>query len=71
MTSFEAKLETFAIMDDIHPHPTEVPKGDFAYWNDLCTLIGIDLLEETLINEEFNARTDAGSESSEDGDHQQ
>lgn len=37
---------------DVKPHPNEVKKGDFAYWNNLASLIGIDLAEETAINDE-------------------
>lgn len=62
MTSFDLKLEMLALMEDIHPHPTEVARGDFHYWNDLCSIIGIDLLEET----EINARMVEETESSED-----
>jgi hypothetical protein len=37
---------------DVKPHPNEVKKGDFAYWNNLASLIGIDLAKETAINDE-------------------
>jgi len=36
---------------DVKPHPNEVKKGDFTYWNNLASLIGIDLAEETAIND--------------------
>lgn len=45
---------------DLKPHPLKIKKGDFLYWNDLCSLLGIDLVEEDLI-----ARQDTGSECSE------
>ena len=45
---------------DLKPHPLKVEKGDFCYWNDLCSLLGIDLVEEDLI-----ARQYTGSECSE------
>jgi len=45
---------------DLKPHPLKVEKGDFRYWNDLCSLLGIDLVEEDLI-----ARQDTSSECSE------
>jgi|TARA_R110001599_G_scaffold173162_1_gene364903 hypothetical protein len=36
---------------DIKPHPLEVKKGDFTYWNNLASLIGIDLNEEAALND--------------------
>ena len=45
---------------DLKPHPLKVEKGDFLYWNDLCSLLGIDLVEEDII-----ARQGASSECSE------
>jgi hypothetical protein len=45
---------------DLKPHPLKIKKGNFLYWNDLCSLLGIDLVEEDLI-----ARQDTGSECSE------
>ena len=45
---------------DLKPHPLKVEKGNFLYWNDLCSLLGIDLVEEDLI-----ARQQTGSECSE------
>jgi len=38
---------------DISPHPLEVKRGSFRYWNDLATLMGIDLNEEAEINHAF------------------
>ena len=38
---------------DISPHPLEVKRGSFLYWNDLATLMGIDLNEEAEINHAF------------------
>ena len=66
MTSFDLKLEMLTLMDDIHPHPNEVARGDFRYWNDLCSVIGIDLLGES----EINARMVEENESSEDASPQ-
>ena len=52
MTSFDAKLiEMLAL--DVKPHPLEVKRGAFRYWNDLSVLMGIDLAEEAEINHAF------------------
>ena len=48
MTSFEFKFMEVLIMD-ADPHPLEVEKGNFGYWNSLATLAGIDLVEESVI----------------------
>jgi hypothetical protein len=48
MTSFEFKFLEVLIMD-AEPHPLEVKKGDFQYWNTISTLAGIDLNEEAAI----------------------
>lgn len=34
---------------DAKPHPLEVEKGNFNYWNTIATLAGIDLNEEAAI----------------------
>mgnify|MGYP001193290075 FL=1 len=41
------EIETFVL--NLEPHPLEVEKGNFAYWNDLAILAGINLLEESII----------------------
>ena len=38
---------------DLKPLPLEVERGDFRYWNDLCSLLGIDLVEEDLIARQY------------------
>jgi hypothetical protein len=48
MTSFDAKLIEMLALDVI-PHPLEVKRGAFRYWNDLAVLMGIDLAEEMAI----------------------
>jgi len=44
---------TFKIVEVIvmetDPHPLDVEKGDFNYWNTIATLAGIDLNEEAAI----------------------
>lgn len=62
MTSFEFRAEGEPIVLFVAPHPTEVEKGDFVYWNDLCLSLGIDLEAET----EINAQMEADNESSVD-----
>ena len=45
--SFEMReIETFVL--NLEPHPLKVEKGNFAYWNDLAVLAGIDLLQEAI-----------------------
>jgi hypothetical protein len=52
--AFEIKLlEVISFNQDFNIHPTEVAKGDFKYWNELSTLIGIDLQQESEINASF------------------
>jgi len=52
MTSFDVKLiEMLAL--DVKPHPLEVKRGAFRYWNDLAVLMGIDLAEEMAIIHAF------------------
>ena len=52
MTSFNVKLiEILAL--DVKPHPLEVKRGSFRYWNDLATLMGIDLAEEMALIHAF------------------
>ena len=46
--AFEIKL-----LEVISFHPTEVAKGDFKYWTELSTLLGIDLQQESEINASF------------------
>ena len=41
------EIETFVL--NLEPHPLEVEKGNFAYWNDLAILAGINLVEESII----------------------
>ena len=38
---------------DLKPHPLKIKQGDFLYWNDLCSLLGIDLVEEDLIARQY------------------
>ncbi len=45
MTVFR-EIDTIVL--NVEPHPNDVEKGNFAYWNDLATLAGIDLVEEAL-----------------------
>ena len=40
------EIETIVL--NVEPHPNDVEKGNFAYWNDLATLAGIDLVEDAL-----------------------
>tara|TARA_B100000029_G_C17130444_1_gene798559 strand:- start:178 stop:330 length:153 start_codon:yes stop_codon:yes gene_type:complete len=40
-------VEIMVIESD--PHPLDVEKGDFNYWNTIATLAGIDLIEESEI----------------------
>jgi|10_taG_2_1085330.scaffolds.fasta_scaffold200585_2 hypothetical protein len=46
--SAEFRLVEVLIMD-ADPHPLEVEKGNFNYWNTIATLAGIDLTEEAAI----------------------
>ena len=52
MTSFDARLIEMLVLD-ITPHPLEVKRGSFRYWNDLASLMGINLAEEAEINHAF------------------
>ena len=52
MTSFNVKLIEILTLD-VKPHPLEVKRGSFRYWNDLATLMGIDLAEEMAIIHAF------------------
>lgn len=52
MTSFDVKLIEMLVLDVI-PHPLEVKRGAFRYWNDLATLMGIDLAEEMALIHAF------------------
>lgn len=52
MTSFNAKLIEMLVLDVV-PHPLEVKRGAFGYWNDLAVLMGIDLTEEMAIIHAF------------------
>lgn len=52
MTSFNAKLIEMLVLDVV-PHPLEVKRGSFGYWNDLAVLMGIDLTEEMAIIHAF------------------
>ena len=47
--SAEFRLVEVLIMD-ADPHPLEVEKGNFNYWNTIATLAGIDLVEESNIS---------------------
>mgnify|MGYP001172270302 FL=1 len=38
---------------EIEPHPNDVAKGNFSYWTDLALLMGIDLVEEAEIINDF------------------
>jgi len=50
--TFDAKLiEMLAL--DVKPHPLDVKRGAFRYWNDLAVLMGIDLSEEAEITHAF------------------
>ena len=46
--SAEFRLLEVLVMD-ADPHPLDVEKGDFTYWNTVATLAGIDLNEEAAI----------------------
>ena len=46
MTVEFREIETVVL--NVEPHPHDVKKGNFAYWNDLATLAGINLNEEAL-----------------------
>ena len=46
--SAEFRLVEVLIME-AEPHPLEVEKGNFNYWNTIATLAGIDLNEEAAI----------------------
>ena len=48
LTSFDFRFLEVLIIDT-KPHPLEVKKGDFQYWNTISTLAGIDLNEEAAI----------------------
>ena len=48
---------------DLKPHPLEVERGDFLYWNDLCSLLGIDLVEEDLIVHQYTDNECSSDES--------
>jgi len=50
--NLNAKLIELLVLD-ISPHPLEVKRGAFGYWNDLASLMGIDLNEESEINHAF------------------
>jgi hypothetical protein len=50
--NIDAQLIELLVLD-ISPHPLEVKRGSFRYWNDLATLMGIDLMEEAEINHAF------------------
>ena len=50
--TFDVKLiEMLAL--DVKPHPLDVKRGAFPYWNDLAVLMGIDLAEESEITHAF------------------
>lgn len=50
--TFDVKLiEMLAL--DVKPHPLDVKRGAFRYWNDLAVLMGIDLAEEAEITHAF------------------
>ena len=52
--AFEIKLlEVITFNKEFNIHPTEVAKGDFNYWTELSTLLGIDLQKESEINASF------------------
>jgi|TARA_B100001094_G_C17878538_1_gene645722 hypothetical protein len=52
--AFEIKLlEVISFNQEFNIHPTEVAKGDFKYWTELSTLLGIDLQQESEINASF------------------
>ncbi len=54
MGNFEIKLvEVISFDKEFTIHPNEVQKGDFNYWNELSTLLGIDLQQESEINAHF------------------
>ena len=38
---------------EIEPHPNDVAKGNFGYWTNLALLMGIDLIEEAEIINDF------------------
>ncbi len=40
------EVETFVL--NVEPHPLKVEKGNFAYWNDLAVIAGIDLVQEAI-----------------------
>ena len=46
MTVEFREIETVVL--NVEPHPNDVKKGNFAYWNDLAILAGINLNEEAL-----------------------
>jgi len=50
--NLNAKLIELLVLD-FSPHPLEVKRGAFGYWNDLASLMGIDLNEESEINHAF------------------
>jgi hypothetical protein len=55
MVNFEVKLlEVISFNKEFNIHPTEVAKGDFKYWTELSTLLGIDLQSESEINASFD-----------------
>ncbi len=54
MENFEIKLvEVISFDKEFTIHPTKVPKGDFNYWAELSTMLGIDLQQESEINALF------------------
>ena len=54
--NIDAQLIELLVLD-ISPHPLEVKRGSFRYWNDLATLMGIDLMEEAEINHAFQQQS--------------
>ena len=59
--TFNAKLIELLVLD-ISPHPLEVKRGAFGYWNDLASLMGIDLNEESEINHAFQEEANEQNE---------
>ena len=59
--TLNAKLIELLVLD-ISPHPLEVKRGAFGYWNDLASLMGIDLNEESEINHAFQEEANEQNE---------
>ncbi len=59
--TFDVKLiEMLAL--DVKPHPLDVKRGAFRYWNDLAVLMGIDLAEEAEITHAFQQESKQSNE---------